>query len=275
MDRIIRMLFCVGLIPYLVLVGCARDPYLSSPPSAEVLSGLGRVAVQSTSSVTNAGVDKPYTRGEAVAAGATDAISGLGGSGGGGDFGGIVIVLVPFAAVVGGTAGGMHGTPEEEAIAEWQILSDSLAKMDLQTALRRDVTAAIRKHTRITVAQSGGSGAPSSRAADSLLELSVLKAGLAGKRFENSQLKAFVTVQARLVRLSDESELYRHIWTQTGGECTYYEWASHDGRLFRKELSSACEGVAGVMVREMFHAHPTYRDTRSSEPKRLNRRYPL
>lgn len=231
------------LTSFLILAGCANDPYFSPPPTAEVRAGLGKVAVQSAPSVTHVGVDKPYTPGKAAAAGAMEAIGGIGGSGGGGDLGGIEIVLVPIAAVVGGTWGGMHGTPEAEAQADWQVLSNACAKLDFQKALRRDVITAIGKYTRVPVAQ---------RDADTLLELSVLEAGLVGERYKDSPLTVFIKVQARLVRLSDSQEVYKHIWTHKGRIHTYEQWAGDDARLFRKELSRVCGEVAVIMVREMF-----------------------
>jgi hypothetical protein len=245
----------LGLISYLVLVGCANDPHFSPPPTAEVRAALGRVAVQSASSVTNAGVEKPYTPGKAAAAGAMEAISGMGSSGG--DFAGIAIVILPIAALVGGTVGGMRGTPEAEAQAEWQVLSNACATLDFQRALRRDVIMAMGKYTRVPVVQAGRSGVSTQRTADTLLELSVLQAGLAGKNFKNSPMTVFLTVQARLVRLSDGQELYKHVWMQTGSKKPYSLWASRDASLFRKELAYACRNVAVQMVREMFLAQPS------------------
>jgi hypothetical protein len=244
----------LGMILYLVLVGCANDPHFSPPPTAEVRASLGRVAVQSASSATNAGVEKPYTRGKAAAAGAMEAISGMGSSGG--DFAGIAIVILPIAAVVGGTVGGMHGTPEAEAQAEWQVLSNTCATLDFQRALRRDVIMAMGKYTRIPVVQAGQSGVSTPRTADTLLELSVLQAGLAGKKYHDSPMTVFLKVQARLVRLSDGKELYKHVWLQAGSTKTYSQWASRDAALFRKELAYACRNVAVEMVREMFLAQP-------------------
>jgi hypothetical protein len=103
----------------------------------------------------------------------------------------------------------------------------------------------------------GQSGVTTQRTADTLLELSVLQAGLAGKKYKNSPMTVFLKVQARLVRLSYGQELYRHVWMQTGSKRTYSQWASRDASLFRKELAYACRNVAVQMVREMFLAQPS------------------
>lgn len=242
----------VGLISCLVLAGCANDPYMSQPPTAEVRASLGRVAVQSSSSGIHVDVEKPHTRGKAAAAGVMDALSGIDG-GGGGDFGGIVIFLLPIAAVVGGTVGGMHGTQEAEAQAEWEALSNACTTLDFQEGLRRNVITAMRKYTRVPV-QTGESGVFGQRTADTLLELRVLQAGLSGQKYKNSPMTVFLKARARLVRVSDGRELYKHVWIQTGRELTYDQWAGHNARLFRGELSYLCGKVAVRMVREMFLA---------------------
>ena len=246
----------LGLVSSLMLGGCGNDPHFSPPPTPEVRASLGRVAVQSASSVTHAGVEKPYTPGKAAAAGAMEAISGIGSSGGG-DYAGVAIVLLPIAAVVGGTVGGMHGTPEAEAQTEWQVLSNTCDTLDFQRALRRDVILAMEKYTRIPVVHAGKSGVLTQRTADTLLEVSVLQAGLAGRKYKNSPMTVFLKVQARLVRLSDGQELYRHVWMQTGSQRTYSQWANRDALLFRKELAYACRKVAVQMIREMFLAQPS------------------
>ena len=239
----------LGILPLLVLCGCAgdlaRNPYHSPPPTEAIRARLGRVAIQTVSTETQTKLVKPYTPGQAAAAEAWEALGEIpGGSGGG------VVVLVPFAVLAGGIVGGMRGTPKGEIDPAWNGLYNACYEVDFQETVRRNVTAAMRKYTRQPVAQTGQ--ARNVPHADSMLEINVLQAGLAGTKYKGAGLNIFLQVQARLVSLPDGTELYKHIWLHNSDERTFNAWAAQDARQFRQGLAVASRDVADDMVREIF-----------------------
>ena len=226
----------LGILPLFLLIGCANE--LTRVPTAAVRARIGRVAVQAAPSITQTSFVKPYTRGQAAAAAAWEMLEGRE----------VGVLLMP----VGATVGAMYGTPTEEIEAGSTVLANACAGVDFQKTVRRDVVAAIGKYTRHPVVPAGRSRTHPS--ANSTLELNVLQAGLAGKRYKNSKLKVFLLVQAHLKSLPDGTELYQNAWYQIGSEQTFNEWSEQGGRALRQELAFTSREVAARIVREIFLA---------------------
>ena len=93
-------------IPLLLLVGCATTK--TSPPTEEVRARLGTVAVQSAKFTTQTELVKPFTPGQAAAAGALVAVAEMTS---GRELG---LLLMPIGALVGGVRGSAQGTPKNE-----------------------------------------------------------------------------------------------------------------------------------------------------------------
>lgn len=235
-------------IPLFLLVGCAAP---TVPPTKEVRARLGTVAVQSARFTTQTELVKPYTPGQAAAAGALQGGLGLATSGNV-----VGVLLMPAGVVVGGVVGGIYGTPKEATESAGNELRKACAELDFQETVRKDVIAAMRKQTRHPVIQAGKFGTGSIARANSLLEVNVLSAGLCGSEYKNARLALFLRVQARLLSWPDGAVLYEHIWLHTSGNRTFFGWAEQGARPFRQELSIASQAVAESIITEIFLAGP-------------------
>lgn len=236
------------LIPLALLVGCAGP---TAQLTEEARVNLGTVAVQSARFTTQTEVAVPLTPGQAAASVALQLGLSLALTG---DMAGVL--LMPVGVVVGGVVGGVQGTPKKATEAAETALLKACAELDFQETVRRDVATAIRKNTRHPVAQAAKPGTKSLPHAHSLLEINVLTAGLSGSQFRDANLSLFLRVQARLMSMPGGAVLYEHTWLHTSGDRTFNEWAVHDARPFRGELSIASRAVAKSIIREIFLAQP-------------------
>lgn len=251
-------------MPFVLFVVCAVNPACSPrhvpPPSEAVRARLGRVAVQSAETGTLPQLAKPKTKGQAAAAGALDGMLATGrctGSASGSAAGAAALVqlaLLPVGAVAGGVVGRTQGTAKAEVEAAERALLKAFAEMNFQEAVRKEVVRAARRNTRHPIVSGDERG--SDRRPDSVLEVNVLEAGLAGDGKKNAPMSMFLRVRVRLLDGTNGSVLYDNTWVQTSGSRTFKDWAAQDACMFRQELSSASRGVAGNIVEEVFLACP-------------------
>jgi hypothetical protein len=228
------------------LIGCATGLSKSSrrmppPPTEEVRSRLGTIVVESAVSGSAAEFAKPYTKGQAAAAGALGVAGECIGSGEV-----VGVIFMPIGAGIGAAMGASKGLPKEEVEAAERILLAVFNEMDFQRAVRDQVVQLGRKETRhafVTGAR-GGSAA--------VLQVNVRGAGLAGGPESGAPLAMFLRVHVRLLAPGDRALLYEHEWTHMSGAYTYQEWAAGGGRLFRKHLSVASSAVARSIIEEIF-----------------------
>jgi hypothetical protein len=209
------------------------------------------VAVQSAQFTTQTELVKPYTPGQAAAAGALQ--GGLGLATSGEEVG---VLLMPVGVMVGGVVGGIHGTPKEATEAAGNELRKACAELDFQETVRKDVIAAMRKQTRHPVIQAGKFGTGSIARANSLLEVNVQAAGLCGSKYKNARLPLFLRGQVRLLSWPDGAVLYELSWLHTSGNRTFCGWAAQGARPFRRELAIASRALAESIITQIFLAGP-------------------
>lgn len=260
---------CADWLLFSVIVclaaGCATDPSRAPhsfppPPSEAVRVRLNPVLVVSAISETKSHFAKPYTKGQAVGAGALTGMLAAGEALAQSSQSGIAIpleiVVLPFGAVVGAIIGSFHGTSKREIIAAEKTLTRAFSDIDFQMALRRELVEAGRKNTqRVFFTVDEAAPALTNGQPGALLEVTVLSAGLAGKGKEGAPLTMFLRIQVRLLNSAAEPPLYSHVWVQTSGARPFAEWAANDSRAFREELGKASRAAAESIIEELFLAY--------------------
>ncbi len=202
----------------------------------------------------------PATRGKAAAQGALDGTFAAAEVTGHGTISGSLAVVGVFLEVtawtIGATAGtvvgAFQGVPKSEVEAGKQTLLAACQEIDLPGEVRRRVLDAGRSNTRRRFVESDASAPAAGPPPDTILQLNVLGAGLAGDSHKNANLAAFIRVQAQLVRQSDGARLYDHTWVQQSGARPFNDWVAADARAFRDELPRASRAVAEAIVEEVF-----------------------
>ena len=103
--------------------------------------------------------------------------------------------------------------------------------------------------------RSGGSitgSAATNQIIDTILEVTVLNAGLSGGRSSSSPLAVFLQVRVRLVRARDGVELYEHTWVPHSGSLTFKQWAADNAQPLRQVLTKMIPALAESIVEELF-----------------------
>src|SRR5437867_7422997 len=237
---LIVLVFAVCAGPW----GCAlKHPQGPQSPTDEVRAQLKTIGLPVAGSPPEAHLDAP-TSGKGMgalkgaslglAAGATPGMAIAGsvgrGCGGGGQFGaaicGAAIVFGLGVAAAGGTIGALGGTVYGAITAESGSKVDA-AEAELKSAvIQADVQMMLRNHVLEMVRDSplnfvavddenrGANGQPidyqalASTGIDTVLEVSVLRIGLAGESGINPPISLLMNARARLVRSADGIEMY-------------------------------------------------------------------
>ncbi len=164
------------------------------------------------------------------------------------------VVAMPLGAVVGGVSGGIQGTSKAEIEEAERVLATAFAQLDFQAAVCQEVRDAGRRNTHRAFMLAGEHEGTTVTGPGSILEVTVVSAGLAGSGEKDAPLEMFLRVQARLLKSLGEPPLYSNTWVQTSGARPFKEWAAGDGGAFRKELPAASRAVAESIVDEIFLA---------------------
>jgi len=252
----------------LLFAGCAANPAKPThsfppPPTEEVRASLGTITVTSARPQTQAYFATPDSKGKAAATGALEGAlyaTGVAAQGAAAGPEGLVgaavveIVLLPLGTVVGGVVGWFQGTAPAEVKQAQTILANTFAGLDFQAAVRQQVLEAGRRNTRhaFVPANQSEPATPGSPQPSSILEVTVLSAGLAGKREKDASLAMFLRVQVRLLQSPTGPPLYSNTWVQTSGARPFKQWAADNGRAFREELPAASRAVAENIIEEVF-----------------------
>lgn len=251
-------LLCLGC-------GCAGNLAKSSsrlppPPSEEVRAALGVIAVRTGGGAVPTQFAAPATRGQAAALGALDGtlaaaeVTGHGTMSG--SLAGVGVLLDITFWTIGATAGtvvgAFQGVPKSEVEAGQKTLLAACREIDLPGEVRRRVLDAGRSNTRRRFTEADASAPAAGPPPDTVLQLNVLGAGLAGDSHKHANLAAFIRVQAQLIRQSDGAKLYDHTWVQQSGARPFNDWVAADARAFRDEVPRASQAVAEAIVEEVF-----------------------
>ncbi len=239
----------------IVQLGCAHAPPYPQPPSEEVRAALGTIGVVSAAAAHEEQLKGP-TRGKLHGA-AKGAMKGFWQ----GAWAGLEawIIGAPVFGAIGGTIGlglgaiiARSGSEVKEAEA---ALNKALGDLRLQETLRDRVLEAAREKTQHTFVLVEDQ-TPYSSLADKGID-TVLEIGVAELRFEgqgiNPPLTLFVNVRARLIRVSDETELYVYTLDPPSTDARKFtEWAADDARPLRDELEDINRYLAKQIVEKLF-----------------------
>jgi len=187
---------------------------------------------------------------------------------GGGELGAAVAILVwsvtvPVGTLVGAATGNMEGMPVREREQAEEQLHKAVLETDVERLVNDEVLRLIHQKTQESVvplethgvARPSGSitgSADTNQIIDTILEVTVLNAGLSGGRARSSPLAVFLQVHVRLVRACDGAELYQHTWVPHSGSLTFKEWSADNAQPLHQELSKMISPLAESVVEELF-----------------------
>ena len=117
--------------------------------------------------------------------------------------------------------------------------------MDCERAVREKVVQLGKKNTRHPFV-TGSAGA------DSVLQLNVAGAGLAGSTEKGAPLTMFLRVNVRLLDARNGKVLHEQNFVQTSGSHTFKQWGANGGSLFRERLPVLGGIIAENIIDEVF-----------------------
>lgn len=253
------------------LAGCTTVEYV--PPSQDLRQRLGTVAVLSRSVDPSVDIDEP------VKGAGSGALVGAGrGAAGGFRIGGefctsshdslgctlgliLGVVLAVPGALVGSAvgAGAAHSSEEVEAATEnlVEALMDAKPDQALQKHLFEEVMTKGPRNLRPLETKKISTAGYYNLAAegfDSVLEIEVrsLEVHVAGNF--DPDISPKLRVQARLVRTTDDTELYRRAWLYWGAERNYFRMATANAQLLREDLEYGYKALAKRMLHDLFRS---------------------
>jgi len=173
------------------------------------------------------------------------------------------ILLAPVGGAVGTVVGAIKADPAAVIERHEAAARQVLASRALQEALRDRVTTTARAETRrdlVVLPERGPASAEAearyaglaSEGIGTVLELRVDDVHLDGWGI-NPKLWLRLSTRTRLVRTTDEAEIYASSLSYVGGEHrTLEDWIAGDGEALRRELEQAYASLAEKIVDEIF-----------------------
>lgn len=233
--------------------GCAspRVPQyvtLPSPPSEEIRTQLGPIAVVTTNKPSLAVFTQPMGNGRAASHGGWVGFWSAPAAGGAaGDAYGAILGL--FLSPVTGTAGAIYGGVAGMSKKEYDQVSAGLQKAILESDVANRVEAAVTNSIRQLTSQPV---VLQTSTAQTILELTPALIRLAGVLEIEPRLTFECVVRVRLLRVNDGSELFAGTFNYAGAAHNLRDWAEHDGERLRKEFANACTCLSGQIAEQMF-----------------------
>lgn len=256
-----------------VLAACGKTGFV--PPSSELRTQLGTVAVVSVAAKSSMedpnlpGTSDAVAKGAGKGAGATVVAGGelfgkcVVGSGGLLLFGCPLflvagIVLAPVGAVVGGVVGAVKAPATKSIEKATENIRKAWTGLSPNADLRKRVVAAMGDLTKLDVIDLSEAGKPKSFAllakegVDTVLDLTVTEFALKTDNSFNPNSTLEIRAQARLIRAADSEELYRRVWKYLGTTWNYRKLAMAEPKHLREEVFSAYEMIAEKLVLDLF-----------------------
>jgi hypothetical protein len=265
------VLWLLALI-HVMQSGCAS---LSTvvPPTAHQMT-LGKVAIVSPDrepEIMFEGFSHGRIGGAGKGAGSTF-VSCLGQLGDGscsGDICGAVVILwlgvCGVAGMVGGVAGAVAASPAATVQEAEANLTAAATARTIQTALRdRIASVALANGTLLTSVNPDSQFASvlatdyrllASEGIDTVLEVGVTRAGTQGAGI-NAPVQLYMEAHVRLVRTSDNTEVFAYDYTYEGSRLTLAEWSAEQGRRLLQELDSGYAALASLIHDSVFLLYP-------------------
>jgi len=259
-TRLLQLLF--GLAIAVSLSACVT-PQFAAPPTAEVRSELGKIAVVAVPfEITN------YAERPLSGAGRA-AVSGFGQGFFGSIAGGLQstdqyglglalgIILAPVAGTVGGVVGAVKSHPEREVDEADTALRVVFDEARLERELQQHIlSVAEQKMQNLTAGPSAREAAGYRHLADegfdSVLEITISGFAVMLDGRIDPDIRFNLLVDARLLLTGSDAELYRARWSYWSDSKGYFKLAADRGKLMRSELEKANGDIAERIVNELF-----------------------
>lgn len=272
----------LALIQLALQTGCVSAPLV---PTMEVRQQLGTVAIVPAQYIprTNFATfakSKPAGAAKGAAlAGGESAVAALAFATP------YTMILVPFITVMTMAAGAVAGTvgslPSEKVQEIESTIDAAIAKLDMQRSLAEYVSSSVQKenwiHLRAVDAKGAVAGGErpvyaglQSVGVDSVLEVAVSEMGfedsgcglITGWNYAfcrdktRNSLMFFMLARARLVRVSDGTELFAHQFRYHSPWREAAQWVANDAQLLAAEIDGAYRDLADRMKDEAFLVTP-------------------
>jgi hypothetical protein len=275
-----------------IVSGCAVAP---SPPSVEIREKLGAVAIAPAQYVPHSNFatfakSKPggAAKGAAESAAGSAIILGALGATATGYAAVTLAFMAPYVIVVAAAASAAQGArtalPAEKAREIESTLNDTLAKLDAQRALADRLAAIVKSETWVqlrTVEAKGPAGTTDSptyaalgpAGVDAVIEIAVSEIGFL--RCESLDIygnpndlrcppdfrrkpmvSLYMLARARLVRVSDGTELFARQFRYASPHRDFAQWAADGGRMLAAEFERAYGELAGRINDELLLVAP-------------------
>ncbi len=176
------------------------------------------------------------------------------------------IVGTTVGTIVGGGVGMTKGTinpGDANALDDLKIMRQTLdaylKELGMQERFRREVVSYARQNTSQDITELDQEG-PTKRDSmvsyqrlkeddlDTILEVSVVSIGLKSTSAFHPEFSVFMVVKADLLRIEDETLLYRTTLTHTSQSLPYEEWASNNVYAFQRALNDGYRNLAEQIV---------------------------
>jgi hypothetical protein len=249
-----RIIFALAGALCIAATGCSTIGQTSLPPSEQTRQQFGVVGVRVIGDSPKYDFDTPVRGRSAGAAqgagrGAFQGVDTALQTGDGLSAAIALVVLVPLGIIVGGIEGANAAVPEEQAKRIDATIASVFSDVPIAPEVRHGLTQAlderVRQPFKMLTDESNGN-------VDTILEVSVHRAGLAGGKGSNPILTVFVEAEIKLVRTSDETIIHEDKLLKQSGARTLVEWTKNDAASLRRSLKMTYQHVGEEVVEEVF-----------------------
>jgi hypothetical protein len=265
-NKMNKSIWVMLLIVLSLLLSCATTPKMQPSPPEELRTNLGTIGIVSANFQPEFRFQKPMTRGSAAwhgagvgaafVAGAGNYCSGIGCAG--------VLAAIPIGAAIGSIVGAVMGISKDKIKETEEALNGYLVTLIFQETMRERFLLAAREETLypfvllevqgpITLDEEVVYDSLSDKGIDTVLEISVRRCGLWGKRGDiDPLLRLRMAVGIRLIRVTDAKVLYSTVFIDEWGEpFKFSDWGANDALLFKEALNHSFQCLAMQIVKEL------------------------
>jgi hypothetical protein len=173
------------------------------------------------------------------------------------------IFFIPIGITIGAITGAAEAIPESVAERIETCIPDVLLSPDVPLRARDHILAVATRETShpIVAVEGRGPATPDEAVSyrsladggiDTVLEVSILNVGLAGGRGDQFYLQPFFLAQVRLVRVADDTEVFRRAGWYSAEHHPLFELCADDGLVLQTTLDRVYTTMAEAIVEEVF-----------------------
>ena len=241
--------------------GCAttKQAIPMTPEQSEQLkSRLGTIAVVSASFDPKVEFQTP-AKGALAGAGAGAGATLEAGKGSSGEGALLGILLAPVGAV----AGAVMADSAEDVNKREAIIKKAITELKTQETIRDRLLKTVQEKTKFQFAIAEGHGPVidgelpdyrnlKEKGIATVHEITVKQFGLRGEGKISPDLSLYMILQARLVNLTNNAELFKNTFTCEGERHKFTEWAANDALLFKQEFERCYQNLSENMMRDIY-----------------------